>query len=154
AAMVANLAIAVAKFSAALITGSSAMLSEGIHSVLDTGNQALLLFGDRRSRKQPDDRHPFGYGRELYFWSLMVAVLLFGMGGGLSFYQGIVHMRLGIAPRHLTWDYAVLGFALVAEGTSLTIAGREFLRRHRGVPWLQGFRQSKDPRLFVPLAED
>src|SRR5215216_3638317 len=91
-AVVANLGIAVAKFIAAALTGSSAMLSEGIHSLVDTGNQGLLLLGIRRSRSAPDTEHPFGHGKELYFWSLIVAVVLFGVGGGMSIYEGITHI--------------------------------------------------------------
>lgn len=154
AAMLANLVIALAKFVTAGITGSSAMLSEGIHSLLDTGNQGLLLLGDRRSRKPPDERHPFGYGRELYFWSLIVAIVLFGMGGGLSLYEGIAHLAPATAPSDPSWNYVVLVVAFAAEGMSLRIAMREFLRRKEDVSLWRAFRASKDPRIFVPLAED
>ena len=119
--MLANLVIAAAKFAAALITSSSAMLSEGIHSLADTANQGLLLIGDRRSRKPPDAQHPFGYGRQLYFWSLVVAMVLFGMGGGLSLHQGIEQIRHGSVPRDPGWNYLVLGVAFAAEGASFAV---------------------------------
>ncbi len=154
AAMLGNLVIAAAKFTAAVFTGSSAMLSEGIHSVVDTGNQGLLLVGDRRSRKPPDELHPFGYGRELYFWSLVVAIVLFGLGGGLSLYEGITHLRHPVEQRDPLWNYVVLVVAFAAEGASLSVALREFRRRWAATPLWRGFRASKDPRIFVPLAED
>lgn len=154
AAMLGNLFIAAAKFTAALFTGSSAMLSEGIHSLVDTGNQALLLVGDRRSRKPPDEHHPFGYGRELYFWSLVVAIVLFGVGGGLSLYEGVTHLGRAVEQRNPLWNYAVLAVAFVAEGASLRVALHEFRRRWKDTPLWKAFRASKDPRIFVPMAED
>jgi len=154
AAMLGNLCIAAAKFLAAGFSGSSAMLSEGIHSVLDTGNQALLLVGDRRSRKPPDDLHPFGHGRELYFWSLVVAIVLFGVGGGLSIYQGIIHLRHAPEPGNPVWNYVVLAVAFAAESASLSVALRELRRRWGKTSLWRSFRASKDPRVFVPLAED
>lgn len=153
-AILANLLIAAAKFAAAAFTGSSAMLSEGIHSVADTGNEALLLIGDRRSRRPADDAHPFGHGRELYFWSLVVAIVLFGLGGGLSVYEGIEHLRRPAERGSDAWNYAVLAVAYVAEGMSWTVAFREFNRRRGDRPLWRSFRDSKDPRVFVPLAED
>ncbi len=154
AAMIANGVIAVAKFGAAMLTGSSALMSEGMHSVADTGNEALLLLGQKRAKRPPDDSHPFGYGQELYFWSLIVAAVLFGLGGGLSVYEGI-HAITHVEPlRDPMWNYIVLGVAFVAEGTSWTVALRHFRRRHRGEPFLQAFRASKDPGLYIPLAED
>jgi len=154
AAMLGNLCIAAAKFIAAAFTGSSAMLSEGIHSVVDTGNQALLLVGDRRSRRPPDELHPFGHGRELYFWSLVVAIVLFGFGGGLSLYEGILHLRRAPEPGDPVWNYVVLAVAFAAEGASLSVALRELRRRWGTTPLWRSFRASKDPRIFVPLAED
>ncbi len=154
AALIGNLVIAAAKFVAAFFTGSGAMLSEGIHSVVDTGNQALLLLGDSRSRRPSDAQHPFGHGRELYFWSLVVAVLLFGIGGGLSILQGVQHLRRAVMPRDELWNYAVLAIAFAAEGASLCIAWRHFRSDAGSRSAWQAFRDSKDPRIFVPLAED
>ena len=154
AAMVANFIIMVAKFIASAFTGSSAMLAEGIHSAADTGNQALLLFGDRRSRRPPDGSHPFGYGQEVYFWSLIVAMLLFGLGGGFSMYEGIhalgaEHRGDGASP---VWNYAVLGIAFVVESWALYKAVAAFRGRDR--PFWEAVKHSKNPLLFVPLGED
>lgn len=150
----ANLSIAVTKFFAAFFSGSSAMLSEGIHSVVDTGNQLLLLLGIHRSQRPPDEEHPFGYGKALYFWSLIVAVLLFGMGGGMATYEGITHL---IQPKPLedpTWAYVVLAAAMVFEGYSWIIAYREVRAGagRRGI--LRLVRASKDPSVFTILMED
>ncbi|HSF47332.1 MAG TPA: cation diffusion facilitator family transporter, partial [Burkholderiales bacterium] len=114
----ANFLIAVAKFVAAFFSGSAAMIAEGVHSLIDTANQCLLLVGIHRSRKPPDDRHPYGYGKEIYFWGLIVAVVLFGLGGGISMYEGVQHV---LHPSELgdpTWSYVVLGIAFVAEGAA------------------------------------
>ena len=155
AAIAANFVIAVAKFTAATVTGSSAMFSEGIHSVIDTGNEALLLLGLKRSRKAPDELHPFGYGKEIYFWSLIVAILLFGIGGGLSVYEGWSHIRRPEELQNPLWNYLVLGVALVAEGISWVIAMRTLLNdRASKVGIFQAFRRSKDPSVFVVVGED
>ncbi|HEX7437166.1 MAG TPA: cation diffusion facilitator family transporter, partial [Caldimonas sp.] len=117
-AIAANLGIAVMKFAGAATTGSSAMLSEGIHSMVDTGDGLLLLVGMHLSQRKADERHPFGYGKELYFWSLIVAVLIFGVGGGVSIYEGVLHL---IDPKQLEdagWSYAILGVAALFEGTN------------------------------------
>ncbi|NDV98650.1 cation diffusion facilitator family transporter [Salipiger sp. PrR002] len=154
-ALAANLLIAVAKFAAALFTGSSSMLSEAFHSVVDTGNEGLLLLGLARSRKKPDAKHPFGYGKELYFWSLIVAMLLFAIGGGLSVYEGIVHAMNPEPIEEPMWNYAVLGIAFLAEGASWIIALRAMLKtRKEGESALQTFRRSKDPSVFTVVAED
>ncbi len=154
-AIAANTLIAVAKFVAAFFTGSSSMLSEAVHSVVDTGNQLLMLLGISRSDKAPDDRHPFGYGQEMYFWSLIVAILLFSIGGGLSVYEGITHLQHSEPIRQPLWNYAVLGIAFLAEGASWAIAVRELLKkRKKGESFFATFQNSKDPSVFVVVAED
>ena len=127
AAMGANLAIAITKFIAAAITGSSAMISEGIHSVVDTSDQLLLLLGISRSQMPADDSHPFGYGQELYFWTFIVAILIFAIGGGMSIYEGITHLINPSPLEDPMWNYIVLGVAILFEGFSWTVALREFL---------------------------
>jgi cation diffusion facilitator family transporter len=153
-AIAANLAIAVTKFVAAAITGSSAMLSEGIHSIVDTGNGVLLLVGMKLSQRQATPEHPFGHGKEMYFWSLMVAVLIFGLGGGISAYEGVLHMLHPLPLQDPTWNYAVLGAAALFESGSFTIALRQFLRTNRGVPFWSSLKSSKDPTTYTVLAED
>jgi cation diffusion facilitator family transporter len=154
AAIGGNLAIAVTKVLAALWTGSSAMLSEGVHSLVDTGNGLLLLWGIRQAAKPPDDRHPFGRGKELYFWTLIVAVLIFGIGGGISIYEGLKHIQHPEAQTDPTINYVVLGFAFAFEGAAWFVAFREFrkLKGRRG--YLQAVRESKDPTTFTVLFED
>lgn len=153
-ALVANLVIAATKFVAAFFTGSSAMLSEGIHSVVDTGNQVLLLLGIYRGKKPADDTHPFGYGKELYFWGLVVAIVLFGVGGGMAVYEGITHLLRPSPLTDPTASYVVLAIAFVVESVSLAIAGKEFwaTKEQQGV-W-QAVYTSKDPTIFVVLCED
>src|ERR1043165_6668734 len=126
AAVAGTLAIAVTKFVAASFTGSSAMLSEAIHSIIDTGNGGLMLLGQRRSRKPPDFEHPFGHGRELYFWTLIVAVLIFAVGGGMSVYEGITHMQHPSTQESAAWSYGVLAVAAVFEGTSWLFGWKAF----------------------------
>ncbi len=150
----ANVAIAVTKFIAAGVTGSSAMLSEGIHSTVDSGNGVLLLMGMHLSKRKPTPEHPFGHGKELYFWSLMVAVLIFGLGGGVSAYEGILHM---LHPKPLTdptWNYIVLGAAALFEGSSFVVAMRQFLATKRDTPFWRSLKASKDPTTYTVLAED
>ena len=118
AAIIGNLLIAVTKFIAAAFTGSSAMLSEGIHSVVDTGNGLLMLYGLRKSAKPPDKAHPFGHGRELYFWSFVVAISIFAVGGGVSVYEGVSHLRHPVEIENPFWNYVVLGFSVLFEGIS------------------------------------
>jgi cation diffusion facilitator family transporter len=154
-ALAGNAAVAISKFIAAAITGSSAMIAEGIHSTVDTGDQLLLLWGKHRSRRPPDSDHPFGHGKELYFWSLMVAVLIFGIGGGMGVYEGVTHLLHPGKLEDPTWSYVVLGISFVFEGISLGIALHEFFKAKppgRGV-WQQ-IRRSKDPSLLAVVFED
>lgn len=154
-AIAANFIIAVAKFVAAAFTGSSAMLSEGIHSVADTGNQGLILLGLNRSKKPADEMHPFGHGKELYFWSLIVAIILFGIGGGLSIYEGVIHVQHPAELGDPLWNYAVLGIAFIAEGIAWSVALRELLHHQQpGQSFWQTFRSSKDPSVYTVLGED
>lgn len=153
-ALLANLGIAATKFVAAAVTGSSAMLSEGIHSLVDTGNELLLLFGMRQSQRPPDEAHPFGYGKELYFWTLIVAILVFAGGGGMSIYEGITHI---LHPKHVRdpkWNYIVLGVASLFEATSWTLALRELLSKRAGRTLWKTIRASKDPTTFTVFLED
>jgi cation diffusion facilitator family transporter len=154
-AIVSNLVIAGAKFVAAYITGSSALLSEAIHSVADTGNELLLLLGIHRSQRPADALHPFGHGQEIYFWSLIVAILLFSLGGGMSIYEGISHLQRPNEIRNPIWSYIVLGIAFVAEGSSWTIAFRKLLERKQESKSIwQTLRSSKNPAVYTVLAED
>jgi cation diffusion facilitator family transporter len=153
-ALAANLGIAVAKFIAAAITGSSSMLTEGVHSLVDSGNQLLLLYGQHRARKPPDRSHPFGYGRELYFWSFVVAILIFAVGAGVSIYEGWVHIEEPEPLRDPLINYIVLAIAFALEGTSWAIAVKEFGARRGGFTWWQSVRRSKDPAGFIVLFED
>lgn len=154
AAIVGNVSIAVTKFVAAAITGSSAMLSEAIHSLVDTGNGFLMLLGVRKSRKPPDSDHPFGHGHELYFWTLIVGVLVFAVGGGMSTYEGIMHILHPRFPENATWSYWVLGLAAVFEGTTWFFGWKAFgaERGRRGV--IEAIHDSKDPTSFTVLLED
>ncbi|MEH2424980.1 MAG: cation diffusion facilitator family transporter [Nostoc sp.] len=154
AAMGANLAIAITKFIAAAITGSSAMISEGIHSVVDTGDQLLLLLGIRMSQKPADDSHPFGYGQELYFWTFIVAILIFAIGGGMSIYEGITHLINPSPLKDPMWNYIVLGIAILFEGFSWTVALKEFLPTKGKQNFWQAIKNSKDPTVFTILVED
>jgi cation diffusion facilitator family transporter len=154
-AISANLAIAATKFIAAFFSGSSAMLSEGIHSLVDTGNQMLLLLGIYNSQKPTDATHPFGYGKELFFWSLIVAIVLFGIGGGMAIYEGVTHLIRPHPLEDLTWAYIVLGAATVFEAVSWHTAYRETLATKKGEGGLwQAIRHSKDPSVFTVLFED
>jgi len=153
-AIAANVAIAVTKFVVAGITGSSAMLSEGIHSAVDAGNGGLLLVGLHMAKKPATPEHPFGRGKELYFWSLIVAVLIFGLGGGMSIYEGVVHMRQPEALSDPFWIYVVLALAALFEGASFLVALRQFRRKSAGRPFWSSLHGSKDPALYTVLAED
>jgi len=153
-ALIGNAAIAITKFVAAAITSSSAMFSEGIHSLVDTGNQALLLFGLRQARKPADKRYPFGHGKEVYFWSFVVAILIFAVGSGLSIVKGLEHIK---HPSEITSpliNYFVLGAAILIEGFVFYIALKEFNKTRGNAGYLEAIRQGKDPGMFVVLLED
>ena len=151
----ANVAIAVSKFAAAYITGSSAMLSEGIHSLVDTGNGGLLLYGMSRSQRPADAQHPFGHGKELYFWALIVAVLIFAIGGGMSFYEGIKHLEHPEPLEDAKWNYIVLGVSIVFEGAALFLALRALLEKQApGVSFWTTLRTSRDPAVFASVLEN
>jgi cation diffusion facilitator family transporter len=153
-AFAANLGIAVAKFVAAAITGSSAMLTEGVHSVVDSSNQLLLLWGRKASRRPPDQWHPFGYGREIYFWSFVVAVLVFALGAGVSIYEGIIHIAEPEPAVSPIIAYGVLLVAFVLEGASTLEAFKDF-KQHKGkLGWIAAVQQSKDPPGFIVLLEN
>ena len=154
AAIAANLAIAATKFVAAALTSSSAMLAEAIHSLVDTGNGALILLGLRRSRRPPDAEHPFGYGKELYFWTLIVAIMIFAVGGGISIYEGILHVLHPHPVRDTLWAYGVIGAAALFEGYSFSVAMREFHRERKGRSLVSAIQASKDPTTFTVLFED
>jgi cation diffusion facilitator family transporter len=153
-ALAANVAIAVTKFVVAAVTGSSAMASEGIHSTVDTGNSLLLLVGIRLSEREASLEHPFGHGKELYFWGLIVAVLIFGVGGGLSAYTGFMRVLNPVRMQNVFWNYVVLAAAFVFEGASLSVAMRQFLREKGDRPFWQALRGSKDPATYTVVAED
>jgi cation diffusion facilitator family transporter len=154
AAIGANLAIAVTKFIAAALTGSSAMLSEGVHSLVDMGNGGLMLLGVRRSEKAADAAHPFGYGKELYFWTLIVAIVIFALGGGVSIYEGIMHLRHPVPMEHAVWNYAVLALALVFESYSFWVAYVAFQREKGEQSIWRSIQSSKDPTTYAVLFED
>ena len=153
-ALAANLGIGVAKFVAAAITGSSSMLTEGFHSCVDSGNQVLLLYGQKRSRRPPDQVHPFGYGRELYFWAFVVAILIFAIGAGVSIYEGVEHIRNPAPLQSPTVNYVVLAISAAMEGSSWALAVREFGRAKGDLGWWQAIHRSKDPAGFIVLFED
>jgi cation diffusion facilitator family transporter len=153
-ALAANLLIATTKLVAAAFTGSSAMASEGVHSLVDTSNEVLLLLGMRLSQKPPDELRPFGYGKELYFWAFVVSLLFFALGGVVSIYEGIRHLEDPAPIKNPVWNYIVLGIAFVFDGISLLTALREFNRQRGEMPFWQAVKSSKDPSTFVVLFED
>lgn len=157
AAITANILVGIVKFIAAAISGSSAMVAEGIHSIVDSGNGLLVFLGISRSKKQADTEHPFGYGQELYFWTLVVAIMIFALGGGFSIYEGISHlleMRPGATLGDPTLNYIVIGAAAIIEGISLAIAVKNFNRARMGRGALEFIREAKDPSLFTVVLED
>lgn len=153
-ALAANLLIALTKFIAGSFTNSSSMISEGIHSTVDTANQLLILYGIKRSKKAPDQSHPFGYGKELYFWSFVVSILIFGLGGALSIYQGIAHIMEPEIMKDPFWNYIVLFLSLIFEGTSFIIAIKAFNQTRNGMGWWDAIVKSKDPSSFLVVFED
>ena len=154
AALIGNGLIAITKFIAAALTGSSAMLSEGIHSLVDTGNQVLLLYGLKQSQKPADDRFPFGHGKEIYFWSFVVAILIFAVGAGVSLYEGIRHMLHPSPIENPHINYIVLILAMIFEGFAWYFAIKEFTKVKGSLGFVEAVHRGKDPSLFVVLFED
>ncbi len=154
AALAGNALIAVTKFGAAFVTRSSAMFSEGIHSAVDTGNQVLLLWGLHRSKKPPDERFPFGHGKEIYFWSFIVAILIFALGAGISVYEGIKHLLHPRPVENASVSYIVLALAMVFEGAAWLFAWKEFTKVKGRFGYIQAVQRGKDPSMFVVLFED
>jgi cation diffusion facilitator family transporter len=154
AALAGNLAIALVKFVAAYITNSSAMFSEAIHSVVDTLNEILLLYGMKKSQQPANYKHPFGYGRELYFWAFIVALMVFALGAIVSIYQGIQHVLHPEAMLNPTINYIVLSIAILCEGTSWLVALKAFRKVKGKQGYFEAFRHSKDPTTFTVLFED
>jgi len=153
-ALAANVGIAIAKFAAAAYTGSSAMLTEGVHSLVDSTNHVLLLYGSKRAKKPADARHPLGYGRELYFWAFVVAILVFALGAGVSLYEGVLHI---LHPQHtddLGVAFAVLGVAAALEGWSTWEALREFVKANQGKGMLRALQDTKDAPTLIVLLEN
>ena len=153
-AITANTLIAICKFLAAFFTGSSAMLAEGIHSLVDTGNGLLLLLGIKRSKRKPDRLHPFGYGKEIYFWSFVVSMLIFAVGGGFAIYEGIHALQEPVIIEDPTWNYAVLGAAIVFEGGALYVALKAFNKSRAEGNLYTSIVKSKDAATFAVIIED
>ena len=154
AALAGNALIAITKFVAATITGSSAMLSEGIHSLVDTGNQVLLLYGMKRASRPADKHFPFGHGKEIYFWSFVVAILIFAVGAGVSLYQGIHHIQHPQVIQNPMVNYVVLGLAMIFEGAAWYFALTEFTKAKGKWGYIEAVQRGKDPTMFVVLFED
>ncbi len=154
AALAGNALVAVTKFVAAGMTGSSAMFSEGIHSVIDTGNQGLLLYGIKRAQKPADEDFPFGHGKEIYFWSFVVAILIFAVGAGVSIYEGVHHIIHPEPMRSVMVNYIVLGMAFLFEGAVFLVALKEFKKVKGELGYFEAVKRGKDPSLFVVLFED
>lgn len=154
AALAGNLLVMLTKVAAALVTGSSAMRSEAVHSAVDTGNELLLLYGLRKAARPPDADHPFGHGREIYFWSFIVALLFFALGAVVSVYQGLHHLREPVEINRPVVNYVVLGLALLFEGGSWRVAFKHFRATKGELGYFEAVRRSKDPTTFTVLAED
>ena len=154
AALIGNALVTATKFVAASFTHSSAMLSEAVHSLADTANEAVLLYGSRRAARPPDERHPLGYGREIYFWGFVVSLLIFSLGAGVSLYEGVHHL-MHPEPMHSPWiNYVVLGLAMLFEGGSWLVAKREFKRRKGDRSYLEAAKETKAPTTLIVLLED
>ncbi len=154
AALAGNSLIAVTKFAAAMFTGSSAMLSEAVHSLVDTGNQTLLLIGMRRAARPADARHPFGYGAEIYFWAFVVSVLIFGIGAGVSIYQGASKLLDPRPMESIYINFIVLTFAFVFEASAWWFAWKGFAATKGQAGYFTAIHRSKDPTIFTVLLED
>ncbi len=154
AALIGNAGIAVTKFIAAGVTGSSAMIAEAIHSLVDTGNQILLLWGLKQSARPADDRFPFGHGKEVYFWSFVVAILIFAVGAGVSIYEGIKHLIHPHDIENPTVSYIVLTIAIVFEGVAWFMAWKQFRKAKGDHGYFEAVHRGKDPTMFVVLFED
>ena len=154
AALIGNALIAVTKFGAATVTGSSAMLAEGIHSLVDTGNQGLLLYGLHKAKKPPDTQFPFGHGKEVYFWSFVVAIMIFALGSGISLYEGVIHILHPKPVQNPLINYVVLGLALIFEGGAWFFAFKEFRQIKGTWSYVQAVQRGKDPTIFMVLFED
>ncbi|MBS1525181.1 MAG: cation transporter [Bacteroidetes bacterium] len=152
--LVVDLLIAISKFIAAAFTGSSAMISEGIHSVIDTISQLLLIWGIRLSRRRPDERRPFGYGRELYFWSFIVSLIIFIVGGCISFYEGLLRFRRPYLEGSVAWNYGILAIALAFTSVSMIAALKAFNKERGKTTFWAAVKQSKDPSVFITLLGD
>lgn len=153
-ALAANVLIAITKFIAGALSHSGSMIAEGIHSLVDTANELLLLLGLHRSNRPPDALHPFGYGKELYFWSFIVSIMIFGLGGGISIYQGIIHMMHPATPGDPTTSYIVLLLSIIFEGISLIVAIKAFNQVRGELSFWDAIVKSKDPTSFLVMFED
>jgi cation diffusion facilitator family transporter len=154
AALSANLAIAAAKFVAFAFSGSSSMLAEGVHSLADSGNQALLLIGGKKAKRAANEEHPFGYGRERYIYAFLVSIVLFSVGGMFALYEGYEKIRHPHAVEHWYWPVGVLIFAIIAEGYSFRTAIKESNHTRGDLSWTEFIRRAKAPELPVVLLED
>lgn len=154
AALFANIGIAIAKFVAAAITGSSSMQTEGIHSLVDSTNEVLLMHGKKVARKPPDKDRPFGYGREEYFWAFIVSLMVFALGAGVSLYQGIRHVMAPEEATSPTIAFVVLGISFLMEGASLGVGAKQFAAEKGQLGWIEGVKKSKDPSLVAVVLED
>jgi cation diffusion facilitator family transporter len=154
AALISNIGIAITKFIAGAFSRSSAMISEGIHSLVDCFNELILLLGIKKSAQKRDELHPFGYGRDLYFWSFIVAVLIFGLGSGISFYQGYIHLKNPSLTKSSLWNYVVLAISFLFDGISFLIALSAFNKLRKNKPFWKAILESKDPSTFMILLED